>query len=202
MQKPTGYDETQAAGEYTPVELGGHYCQIKQVTETKSNTGKDMIVVILDFCQPDKQAGFFTEAFNRDTRDNKKWPIAGRKYIMVNDYADPKLTSRQFKGFCEAVEKSNNYAVKWGSNGWGDQFKGKKVGAVYGEEESEYNGETHMRPTIKFFCDTKDVPTAKIPKPKYLKNGTSAAPAAAKEPAKPSQDFMNIPDDADEDIPF
>ena len=30
MQKPNNYDETQAGGEFTPVELGGHKLVIKQ----------------------------------------------------------------------------------------------------------------------------------------------------------------------------
>ena len=55
MQKPRNYEETQAQGEFTPVELGGHQMVIKQVTETKSKTGKDMIVVLFDFNQSDKQ---------------------------------------------------------------------------------------------------------------------------------------------------
>ena len=31
MNKPNAYDETQAGGEFTPVELGGHKLVIKQV---------------------------------------------------------------------------------------------------------------------------------------------------------------------------
>ena len=44
MKKPKNYDETPTGG-FTPVELGGHKMVIKQVIETKSKTGKDMIVV-------------------------------------------------------------------------------------------------------------------------------------------------------------
>ena len=46
MQKPSGYDEAQASGEFIPIELGGHYATIKQVTETQSKGGRDMIVVL------------------------------------------------------------------------------------------------------------------------------------------------------------
>lgn len=49
MQKPNNYDETPAGGEFTPVDLGGHKLIIKQVSETKSKSGKDMIVVLFDF---------------------------------------------------------------------------------------------------------------------------------------------------------
>lgn len=63
MQKPNNYDETQAGGEFTPVELGGHKLIIKQVNETKSKTGKDMIVVLFDFAEDDKQPGYFMSSF-------------------------------------------------------------------------------------------------------------------------------------------
>ena len=74
MQKPNNYDETQAGGEFTPVELGGHKLVIKQVTETKSKSGKDMIVVFFDFAPDDVQPGYFTEQFKNDIRPDKKWP--------------------------------------------------------------------------------------------------------------------------------
>lgn len=51
MNKPNNYDNTQAAGEFTPVELGGHKLIIKQVTETTSKNGKPMIVVLFDLHQ-------------------------------------------------------------------------------------------------------------------------------------------------------
>lgn len=63
MQKPKNYENTQAQGEFTPVELGGHRLVIKSVEERMSKTNKPMLVVFFDFAQGDKQAGYFTEAF-------------------------------------------------------------------------------------------------------------------------------------------
>lgn len=203
MQKPNGYDEAKASGEFTPVELGGHYCTIKQVSETKSSSGKDMIVVLFDFCPPDKQAGYFTKDFQADSRPDKKWPFAGSKWIMVNDYEDASKTSRQFKTFCSCVEKSNNYEIKWGVENWAQQFKGKKIGAVYGEEENEYNGKTFMRPAVKWFCRIDAVDGAAIPEPKYLKGKTAKAGSVVNTPTPKVDDgWMNMPEDTDEEIPF
>ena len=74
MQKPNNYENTQAQGEFTPVELGGHKLIIKQVNETASKNGKPMIVVLFDFAQDDIQPGYFTEQFKNDIRPDKKWP--------------------------------------------------------------------------------------------------------------------------------
>ena len=196
MQKPNGYDETRAAGEFTPVALGGHYCTIKQVTETQSSTGKNMIVVLLDFSSPDEQEGYFTNQFNNDDRAEKKWPFAGSKWIMVNDYNDPSKTSRQFKTFCTCVEKSNNYTIQWGGSNWAQQFKGKKIGAVYGAEEHEYDGNISMRHLIRWFCNVDAVKDAKIPDAKLLSRA-NANPVMSS-----SNDFINIPDGVEEEIPF
>jgi len=201
MNKPTGYDEAKASGDYIAPELGGHYCKIIQVSEAKTKTGKDQIVVLLDFDQNDKQAGLFTTSFNNDQRPQgeKKWPFAGSKWIMVNDYNDDQKTSRNFKTFCSCVEKSNNYTITWGGADWAKQFKGKKIGAVYGEEESEYNGKTYMRSQLRYFCGIDAVANARIPNPKYLDQGGAITPANA---STNTDGFMSIPDGVDEEIPF
>lgn len=203
MQKPTGYDEAQASGEFTPVELGGHYAIVKQVTERQSSTGKDMIVVLFDFCKPDKQENYFTNQFINDDREQKKWPFAGSKYIMVKDYNDDSKTSRAFKTFCTSIEKSNNYQIAWGGNAWAQQFKGKKVGIVYGEEESEYDGKVRMRRVPKWFCKTEAVKDASIPQPKYLNGVGPAQPQTNNSNKGETIDgFLSIPDDMTEEIPF
>ena len=201
MNKPSGYDEVQVGGNFTPVDLGGHYCQIKQVAERKSSTGKDMIVVLYDFTSPDKQEGFFSKQFNNDDRPEKKWPFAGTKYIMVNDYNDPTKTSRAFKTFCTCVEKSNNYQIAWGGNAWAQQFKNKFVGVVFGEEESEYDGKIRMRRVPKWFCTTDKVKDQPIPDPKYL-NGVGPAQSQQNTSTESADPFLNIPEGMDEEIPF
>lgn len=201
MQKPSGYDEAQASGEFTPIELGGHYAVIKQVSETQSKTGRDMIVVLFDFVKPDKQAGYFAKQFNDDDRENKKWPFSGSKYIMVQDYNDQNKTSRAFKTFCTCIEKSNNYSIAWGGNVWAQQFKGKTIGVVFGEEESEYDGKINMRRIPKWFCKTDAVKDAAIPQPKYI-NGVSPAVQAGETKTENVDGFLSIPDGIDEEIPF
>lgn len=199
MQKPNGYDEAQASGEFIPVNLGGHYAIIKQVSERQSSKGKDMIVVLFDFDTNDKQPGYFANRFNSDDREEKKWPYAGSKYIMVADYDDPKKTSKNFKTFCTCAEHSNNFTIAWGGNDWAKQFKGKKIGVVFGEEESEYDGKISMRRVPKWFCNIDKVANAPVPAPKYLNGSGPAAPAQS---AGNVNDFVNVPDDAAEEIPF
>lgn len=194
MQKPAGYDEVQVGGDFTPVELGGHHLIIKGVKEQMSKTNKPMIVVAFDFAQNDKQPGYFSDLFEKDVRPEKKWPNNGTMYIMAMDYEDPNKTSKQFKSFITSFEHSNNTTVEWGEK-FCDQFKGKRIGGVFGEVENEYEGKVSMRHQLRWFCDDANADKANIPNPKYLKNGAAGGSTS-------NDGFMSIPAGTDEEVPF
>ena len=201
MQKPNGYDEAQTMGEYVPVELGGHYATVLQVKEMDSSTGKKMIVVLFDFDKTDSQPGYFKKQFDNSDREEKKWPFAGSMYIMVHDWQDSSKTSRNFKTFCTCIQKSNDYEIIWGGNDWEKQFKGKKIGVVYGEVEKEYNGEYRMRRNPRWFCTWDRVKDADVPAAKYL-NGSGPAQPAITQPQTDSSGFLSVPEGAEDEIPF
>lgn len=193
MQKPNNYDNVQASGDFTPVTPGGHHLIIKKVEESKTKTGKDMIIVAFDMAAGDKQPNYFSDMFANDIRPDKKWPRSGRQYIVVTD--NEGNTSRSFKTFITCVEKSNNgFKTEWG-DGFAAQFKGKRIGGVFGIVENEYQGKITKRTELRWFCEDTKADNAKVPDPKLLPNNnvTVAAPS--------SDGFMNITGDEDE-IPF
>ena len=192
MQKPSNYDETKVGGDFTPVELGGHHAVIKDVKEQKSSTGKNMIVVAIDFAANDKQAGYFMDSFENDIRPDKKWPFQAVQYIVVEG-ADGN-TTRNFKSFITSFENSNNCEAVWGEN-FCKQFKGKKIGVVYGNVEEEYNGEVKKRRRIRWFCEDAAVDTAKVPDDKLLNSGSKPV-------ATSGSVFMSIPNGSEEEVPF
>lgn len=195
MQKPNNYDATPVQGEFTPVELGGHKLVIKQVNETKSKTGKDMIVVFFDFAQDDAQPGYFAEQFKNDIRPDKKWPNQATHYILVLD--NEGNTSKNFKTFTTSVEHSNaGFTTQWGDN-FGAQFKEKKIGGVFGIVEEEYNGERKKKRKLRWFVSSDKAKDAEIPTEKLLPvdNSIPFGPAD-------SDGFMNIPEGIDEELPF
>lgn len=192
MQKPNNYDNTQASGEFTPINVGGHHLVIKKVEESKTKTGKDMIIVAFDTAPGDSQPNYFSDQFASDIRPEKKWPRGGRQYIVTED-ADGNC-SRNFKTFITAVEKSNNgFQTAWG-DAFAAQFKGKRIGGVFGMVENEYNGKVTNRAELRWFCADDKVESARVPQHKLLPNTnkTVGAPSA--------DEFLNIPDD--EEVPF
>lgn len=195
MNKPRNYDNTKAGnGEFQRVELGAHRAIIKQVQETTSKAGKPMIAVLIDFAAEDAQAGYFQEQFNADTREEKKWPFQAVQYILTED--SDGNTSRSFKSFCTAYEDSNGREIKWGGENWGQQFKGRRIGAVFGEVEEEYNGEIKTRRRIRWFCDDHKTKDQQVPQ---LKPYKGPRPAAA---APNGEEWATVPSWDEESLPF
>lgn len=200
MLKPNNYDNT-SDGSFTPVELGGHYMIIKKLEEMQSKAGKPMLKVAIDFVSPDKQAGYFTQAFKDDVRPEKKWPNNGILYVLTED-KDGKC-SRSFKRFITTVEKSNNgFTTKWGDN-FGAQFKGKRLGGVFGIVEDEYNGKITKKRQLRWVCEWDAVEKASIPEPKLIENNNVVV-SSAPDPSAPVSEggFINIPEGVDEVVPF
>ena len=103
FNKPAGYDEVQASGDFTPIELGGHKLVIKKI-EDVSNGVVSYHKVMHDTAQDDIQPNYFAEQYKNDTRDTKKW--GGVINIFPTDRDG--RTSKRFKQLCTSIERSNN----------------------------------------------------------------------------------------------
>ncbi len=189
MNKPNNYDNTTTAS-FDRAQIGPHVAGIKGVEETQSKAGRDMIVVSIDFAKEDEQGGYFTTVFDNDTRDDKKWPFQATHYILTTDANGN--TSRSFKAFCTSFEESNNVKIKWGDD-FAKQFKGKKIGVMFGEVEEEYNGQVNMRTRIRWFFDQHKIDTQTAPLPKLLYKEAAAS--------TDNGDWMNVPN-GQEALPF
>lgn len=194
MIKPQGYDNVQAFGGFTPLEVGGHICIVKKVEEVKSKQGKDMIKIYLDTHVSDKQPGYYADQYKNDNRENKKWPIGATVNQLVLDKDGN--AARGFKTFIEAVENSNNgFKIQWGDN-FCTCLKDKLVGGVFGREEYLNNvGESKFSTKCTGFRTVKDVKEGNVepPKDKLLNpNGSSSSTTGF-------EDVMPV-DDAD--LPF
>ena len=203
MEMPRAYKETQAAGEFTPIDLGGHYLIIKQVEEMTDRNGKPMVKISFDTADNDSQPHYFADQFRADIRPDKKWPYNGVVYMSTTDQDGN--CSRNFKGFTTSAEKSNpGFSIQWGDR-FCDCLKNKLIGGIFREELGYYNGkETHQR-KIAWFCSNEKVADAKVPEPYETKdykawkdsdNLMNGAPVAG------DPEWMNIPEDAGDDLPF
>ena len=159
FEKPMGYDEVQAVGEFTPIELGGHKLIIKKIEEVQASNGSTYLKVSFDTAQDDKQPNYYAEAWKNDTRDQKKW--AGVANIFPTDKEGK--TSKTFKQFCTSIERSNNSQIQWGA-GFESSIINKFIGGIFGEEEY-YNsvGEVKTARKLFYWASVESISEAKIP---------------------------------------
>ena len=190
FDKPLGYDEVEAGGEYTPIELGGHKLVIKQIEEIQKD-GYSYLKVSFDTAQDDVQPYYYTQQYKNDTRYTKKW--GGVATIFPTDREGK--TSKTFKQFCTSIEKSNNSKISWGA-GFSDSIVGKTIGGIFGEEEYLSNGEIKTARKLFWWRSTEGIKDADIPKKRTVEKPASAFPTDA-------DGFMQIPDGIDEEeLPF
>lgn len=165
---------------------------IRQVREQESRTGKPMLVILVDFAENDSQPKYFSKLYESDVRPDKKWPHAGVIYVVSVDGSGQ--CSRNFKTFITSFERSNGCEVVW-SNGpaFCEQFRGKKIGGVYGRVEEEYNGERKTRTLLRWFCEDGRADNAKAPSDKLMDSAPAAsATAVPTVPAVPEPAFTQV----------
>ena len=192
MIKPADYDRVSAYGEFTPLELGGHICQIMSVEETTSSTGKDMLLISLDTAPQDKQPGYYMEQWKNDGRPDKKWGCRVFQLVLDKDGN----TNRGLKTFITAVEKSNpGFQVQWG-DGFAACFKGRLIGGVFGREQyqNSYGDLKWSTKCVQFRSVEAIQKGVDVPKDRYL-NGQRPQ-------QNPAAGFDSLPDIPESDLPF
>lgn len=200
MRKPRNYDDTQVQGEFIPVELGGHKMIIKEVEETVSKKGKNMIIVRFDFAKGDKQADYFEKVFKDDIRPDKKWPNQATQYILTED-SEGNCT-RSFKTFITCVEHSNKgFETQWGDN-FGAQFKNKRIGGVFGPQMDYYEGKEREKRVLRWFVSFDKVAEAPVPDLSETQAYKDHINGCRQNAVPEGDGFMNIPDGIDEELPF
>lgn len=192
MIKPNNYEEVQAMGEYTPINLGGHKLVIMNVEECAASTGNQYIKVSFDTAKDDVQPNYYSNQYKQDTRDNKKW--SGVTTVFPTD--NEGKTSRAFKTFCTSVEKSNaGFKMVWGEK-FCEALKGKAIGGVFGEEEYHDSfGELKTARKLRWFRSIESVMDADVPAKKTLEK--DGAPAYNPYTAPSFEEIST-----DDDLPF
>ena len=163
MEKPQGYDEAQAFGEFETLPAGGYKCLIKKVVCEKSQNGKEYLKLAIDIAEGEYK-DFYKKKFDNDMREDKKW--SGIWVLFTEDY-NPGTTNPKFKGLITSVEASNpNFKFDFKDE---QGLVNKKVGIVFREEEFEgFVGQVHTSVKPFFAVSYDKAEDTKIPNPKKL----------------------------------
>lgn len=175
----------QASGEFPRLTAGAYICKITAVEDVPE---KEYLKVSYDIAQ-----GEFADYYTEMRSNHPDWAWVGS---YVKSYKTTALP--MFKRFCSAVSKSNGGFVFDGGAVNADEktLIGKMLGIVLREEEYYSNsGDIRTRLIVHSEFPIDKLATQKVPNPKLL-------PAEQKPAAGQNDDFMNIPENAADEIPF
>lgn len=181
------YDSTQAYTEGEILPKDGYVCKI---LNARIDDDGQSVVVAYDIAEG-KYTDYFKKRFNAKKNEDKKWSANYKLYIPKDDGSEKDgWTKRTFKTFTNALEDSNEgYHFDWDEQ----KFKGKLIGGLFRYEEfMGQDNKPHKVAKMNKACTVDKIHSGnfKLPDDKLLPTNTNKS------------DFMNIPDEIDEEIPF
>lgn len=191
MKQYKGYERKEAAT-YMALPKDAYVIKILNAKEEANSDGNGTHIKVSFDIAEGEYSGFYKKKFDNDTREDKKWPGDANVYLTCPDDNSEQFIIDGFNKFITAVEDSNE-GYKWN---WKEaSLKDKLVGAKFCIEQSKYNGNIYDHTKAKWFVAAQKVREGKagrLPNDKLLAATKSAG----------SEDFMNISDGIDEEIPF
>ena len=193
IKKFNDYDKTQAYGSFQTLPKGGYVLQIKNVEVCAGYNGGEYLKIAIDIVEGE-YANYFMNDWSNQQSEDKKWRGNYLLNIPKDDGSEQDgWTKRKFKTFTEALEDSNEgYHFDWDET----KFKGKLIGGLFNEREYEANnGEIRRATNLGAVTSVEKVRSGdyKLPNDRILNRTATVAP---------SDDFIKIPDNIDEELPF
>lgn len=194
------YEQTKAYGTYEQLPKGGYVLRILDVKKQTNSRG-EYLTIAADIYEGNYMQ-FFAREYKNQQSEDKKWHCNFLLSIPADDGTEQDgWTKRRFKTFTEALEDSNSgYHFDWDEQ----KFKGKLIGGLFNEREYEANnGEVRRATNWGGVTSVENIRSGNytLPKDRLLNRGYNQPPAPA--PSIPATDnFMDIPDGIDEELPF
>lgn len=197
IKRFNGYNETKAYGNYQTLPKGGYVLKIMGAEVCNGNYGQ-YIRISCDVAEGEYK-DFFANEYRNQQQEDKKWHCI---YLLNvpedNGTEQDGWTKRRFKTVTEALEESNSgYHFDWDEQ----KFKGKLIGGLFNEREyKKSDGNVARTTNLAQLCSVERVRSGnyQLPKDKLLDN--NSRPSSAAIPS--NDDFMQIPEGADEGLPF
>lgn len=173
-----------------------YVCNIVSAKEVKYTTESGYSIhridVAIDVAEGDYK-DFYKKKFDADQNEDKKWKGVVKINIPKEDGSEQDdWTIKSFNANMLAIESSNaGYIWDWDET----KLKGKKIGLVLRNKEYEFNGQRGFYSEPFKFISVEDAKANKFRKPKDKLLNKPADNAD-------SNDFVNIPDNALEEVPF
>ena len=193
LKKPKDYDVAPSFdSDISKLPAGGYLCQIKKMEEGTTARGSEIVKVYFDICEGE-HAGYYEKQYRaqgRSGRGEAKWKGVYDVFPLTPEGA----TSGAWKGLLTCIERSNGMTIDW-NKGY-EQFKGKKVGLLFREEEYISSYDQSLRVAVKP-CAARTYDSIRdgdftVPPRKALNKGNTM----------PSTEGFTPVDTGDDELPF
>lgn len=171
---------------------GPYVCQIKGV---KYDEEHGFIKIQFDVAEGEYK-DFYTKQYKESKDENKKYKGVVTVWLPKDDGSEKDgWTKKTFANWINAVEDSNS-GYKWT---WDETtLKGKKIGLMFGEVGKNIDGKDVTYTECRFPISVEAAKSGKVKTPEfYAYKGYGTA-----KPATTGTDFMNIPSDLENELPF
>lgn len=196
------YDKTKRRKAFTQLPKGAYVIRIvgaKEIEKDEGEKHKHYISIIFDIAEGE-YAGIYKKMFEASTDPDKKWPNDGTFNLNVPDDGTPDFFLVNYNTFFGDLEDSNGGFVFSGDV---KALKGKLIGGKFHIEQTEYNGRIYDHTRLKWTCVADDVRKGNagaLPQDKLI--GAASGTGRKGGTSSGSSDFVEIPDDAEEEYPF
>lgn len=194
MALPT-YDRTKRHASFETLPKGAYVIKITGAKQETWPSGDSCLRIAFDIAEGE-YAGFYQKQYDANSNEDKKWPMDAVFSLDIPTESSEEYKWTNWNTFFSDLEDSNN-----GFRFDGDlrKLKGKIVGGLFHNKQSvgKKDGKVYDHIVMKWTRTVADIRSGrpiKLPND-VLKNG--AGPSAGT-----SSDFMEIPEDAEEDCPF
>lgn len=193
MALPT-YDKSKRKKSFQKLPKGAYVVKILSAREDDNKNGSGTHLTIPFDIAEGEFKSIYKNQFDANDNEDKKWPNDATIYLTVPDDGSQSFVWENWNTFFADLEDSNNGFVFDGDI---KKLKGKLIGGKFHIEQTEYRGNIYDHTRLKWTCVADDVRNGKagaMPKDKLI--------AKASAPTTDSEGFMQIPDSAEEELPF
>lgn len=204
MKKFGGYEEAKKEASYQgtqKIPTGAYVCKISNVRYEENSEWGDRIIVAFDVAEGEYK-GFFKKQYEANTSEDKKWKGTARVRVPSDDGSEQDgWTKKAFARWTNALEQSNtNYTWNWDETKW----KNKLIGIIFHEVGTVIDGREITYMEVAAPCSTQDAKNGTFWEGYLRFKARDGYTGKMKdEESNPSNDdFMNIPEGSEEEIPF
>ena len=196
------YDKSKRkVNNFVQLPKGAYVIVIKGARMDKWPSGDEYIALAFDIAEGEYK-GIYQGQFDKDTRADKKWNFNAVFNLNVPTDNSEDYIWDNYNTFFADLEDSNNGFVFSGDL---KSLRGKVIGGKFHNCQTEKNGTVYDHTRMKWTCTADDVrkgKAGKLPNDKLIGAGSRGSTTRSSSSAADPDGFMDIPDDAEEELPF